>query len=105
VDAIDSAWIDEAGRMIIATGHGAALVDDRDLDSVSGWITAPDAVQCDEDRLVAAIEELQRGEDADLRIRYASRVVPLRPIRAAQVPERFSFVQHPASVSDAAACT
>ena len=105
VGAIEGAWVDESGRMIVATEHGPALVDDRELESLSSWITVADAVLADEDRLAAAIEELQLGGDADLRIRYASKTVPLLPIRAADVPVRFSFIQHPASAGDEATCT
>ena len=96
VSAIDGAWIDEAGRMIFATEHGAALVDDRELESLSTWITRSDSAIIEEDQLAAAIEELQLGKDADLRIRYAAKAVPLLPIRAVDVPARLSFVRHPA---------
>src|SRR5262245_55074577 len=95
VSAIDGAWVDESGRMIVATEHGVALVDDRELEALGAWITGAAAVVADEDQLAAAIEELQLGKDADLQLRYATKTVPLLPIRSADVPERFSFVQRP----------
>ena len=104
VSAIDGAWIDEYGRILVATEHGVALVDDRDIDLLSGWITAASTSFSDEDELIAAIEDLQRGGVADLRMEYAAKTVPLRPIVAVDVPVRFRFIPHPRSTSDEVAC-
>jgi len=104
VSAIDGAWIDEHGRILVATEHGAALVDDRDIELLSGWITAANTSFSDEDELIAAIEDLQRGGSADLRIEYAAKTVLLRPIVAVDVPVRFRFIPHPRATSDEVAC-
>lgn len=90
VVSIDSAWIDEQGRVLVMTEQGPALVDDRDLESLWASITAAGRT-CSEDELVAALEALQNGHAADLQIRYAGKTVPLRPISASDVPDRFGF--------------
>jgi len=53
---------------------------------------------------IAAMEELQRGGDADLRIQYAGSTIALQPIAAADVPARFGFIAHPRS-PEQAECT
>ena len=97
VSTIDGAWIDETGRMLIATDHGPALVDDRDIELFWSMVSTGGASALDEDQLIAAIEELQRGGVADLRIQYAGKTLALRPIASADVPTRFGFIPHPRS--------
>ena len=104
VPAIDGAWIDEYGRVLVATAHGAALIDDRDIESLSEQMTGVNAAFADEDALIAALEDLQLGGEADLRLRYAGAVVPLRPISAADVPGRFGFIPHPRSATGEVTC-
>lgn len=104
VSAIDGAWIDECGRMLVKTEHGPALIDDRDIESFWSTAAAPETSGLDEDQLIAAMEELQRGGDADLRIRYAGSTIALQPIAAADVPARFGFIAHPRS-PEQAECT
>jgi hypothetical protein len=96
VSVIDGAWIDESGRMLVATEHGPALVDDRDIELFWSAVSE-DTSRLDEDQVIAAIEELQRGGSADLRIQYAGKTVALRPIVAAEVATRFGFIAHPRS--------
>ena len=100
-----SVRLDELGRILIETSHGVALVDDRDIESMSDWITAANTAFSDEDELIAAIEDLHRGGLADLRIQYAANAVPLRPIIAADVPARLRFVPHPRSTTGEVTCT
>ena len=95
VCAIDGAWIDESGRMLIATEHGPALVDDRDIESFWSIVAAGGASVDDDDQVIAAIEELQRGGVADLRIHYGGKTLPLKPIASAAVPTSLGFIAHP----------
>lgn len=96
VSSIEGAWMDEQGRLLVATEHGPALVDDRDIESLSPSIRSGDAGRdLDEDALIAAIETLQGGSDAGLRLHYAGRSVPLQPILTAEVPARLGFDPHP----------
>jgi hypothetical protein len=82
--------------MLVATEHGPALIDDRDIELFWSAVSA-DTSRLDEDQVIAAIEELQRGGSADLRIQYAGKTVALRPIVAAEVATRFGFIAHPRS--------
>jgi hypothetical protein len=104
VHSIGGAWIDEQGAVLIATEHGVGLVDDRDIEALSARIIDADANIPQEDALEAAIEALQQGKDSGLSIRCAGKKVPLRPIRAADVPARFGFNPHPEPPPGYAAC-
>ena len=104
VSTIDGAWIDESGRMLIATEHGPALVDDRDIELFWSMVSTGGTTCLDEDHVIAAMEELQRGGVADLRIQFAGKTLALRPIASADVPTRFGFIPHPRP-TDPAPCT
>ena len=95
VHCVRHAWIDENGVLIIATEHGPAIVDDRDIEALSACITGSDGNAPGEDALLAALEDLQLGGVSDLKLRYAGNSVPLRPVRSLEVPVQIGFNPRP----------
>ena len=95
VNRIDGAWIDDAGIVLIASEHGIGLVDDRDLERLLPCFTNERGDALTEERIGAAIEQLQGGATAELGFCYRGNRVPVFPIAAAEVPARFGFVQRP----------
>ena len=98
------AWLDENGVLIIATEHGPAVVDDRDIEAFSAYITGPNGQRPGEDELLAAIERLQLGEKSDLNIRYGGNSVPLQPIRSREVPTHVGFNPRPRPSKQKSVC-
>lgn len=95
VVSVRSAWMDRAGIIVLETEHGAAIVDDRDLETISQWVSDGAGRTPDEDHLAEALERVQAGEDAGLRLGYAGMSVPLLPAQATEIASRLAFVREP----------
>ena len=95
VTRVDGAWIDDAGIVLIATEHGAGMIDDRDLERLLPCFTGERGAALTEDAIAAAIERMQDGGTARLRFRYREDTVPVLAITARDVPVKFGFVQRP----------
>jgi hypothetical protein len=95
VTQVSSAWIDDAGVVLIESEHGAGLVDDRDLQRMLACFTDGRGAVPSEEAVAAAIEQLQSGATVDLAIAYGGNAVPVAPIKAADVPARFGYVKRP----------
>ena len=95
VTQIASAWIDDAGIVLIESEHGVGLIDDRDLERLLTCFTDRRGGALPEERIGAAIEQLQAGANPDLGFSYRGNTVPVSPIGATDVPARFRFVQRP----------
>jgi len=95
VTRVDGAWIDEAGVVLIATEHGPGMIDDRDLERLLPCFTGERNTALTEDAIAAAIECLQDGGTARLRLRYREHTVPVLAIATNDVPVKFGFVQRP----------
>ena len=104
VTRVDSAWIDEAGVVLIATEHGPGMIDDRDLERLLPCFTDERDTALTEDEIAAALERLQDGGTAKLRLRYREDTVPVLAIAASVVPVKFGFVQSPARPAGREAC-
>jgi hypothetical protein len=104
ITRVDAALIDEAGIVLLATEHGAGLVDDRDLDRLLPCFTDERGVALTEDTIAETIEALQGGGDARLYFHYLEYTVPVSPIKAGHVPVRFGFVQRPLAPSGQETC-
>lgn len=79
VTTLDAAWLDEHGNLLLASEHGIALLDDRDL--------------------AAMLEHLDgdlEAEDGAIALRWGARALPVGRILQADVPARFGFVDKPA---------
>ena len=95
VTEINGVWIDEAGVVLIESEHGIGLVDDRDLERLLAGFTDVNGNAQSEDSIAAAIEQLQSGIAANLAFSYRGNLETVSPMTAAEVPERFDFVQRP----------
>lgn len=95
VTRVDSAWIDDEGVMLIATEHGPGMIDDRDLERLLPCFTDEQGTALTEDAIAAAIECLQDGGTARLRLHYREDTVAVLAIAASAVPAKFGFVQRP----------
>jgi hypothetical protein len=104
VASVGGVWVDDDGVLVVATEHGPALIDDRDVEDLSAAITDRAGGPLDEDALITALERLQQGAAGDLLLRYGNELIPLQPIRAADIPTRFAFNPHPAPRPGAPAC-
>lgn len=95
VTHVNGAWIDDAGIVLLESEHGVGLVDDRDLERLLICFTGTGGEALDEERVAAAIEQLQAGIPVALGFRYQGQIVPVSAISAADVPARFGFTPRP----------
>jgi hypothetical protein len=95
VTCVDSAWIDEAGIVLIATEHGPGMIDDRDLERLLPCFTGEQSTALTEDAIADSIERLQDGVTATLSFCYRGNTVPVLAIAMRDVPAKLGFVQRP----------
>lgn len=93
--AVESAWIDEAGTMILLGEPGPGIVDDRDLPAFADRL-ADARGRPVEDELVAAFIASRPGSEPELRLAHEGTHVLVGRIDSAEVPERLHFDPHPA---------
>jgi len=104
VHHIEGAWIDEEGSVLLATEHGAGMVDDRDVEALASRFTDRHGRALDDDTLLERIEAIQAGGEADLVLPFAGRHLALAPMRSAEVAGKLGFVADPEPSADAQAC-
>jgi hypothetical protein len=104
VHSIKSAWLDEAGILLLATEHGAGMVDDRNLERLLACFSDAAGNALDEDTVAARIQQLQAGGSADIRLRYGDDRVALNAIAAAAVAAKFGFAREPQAPAGAERC-
>jgi hypothetical protein len=91
--AMQSAWMDEAGNLLLVTEHGPGLLLDRDLPRGLEALSYADGHTLDEERLLALIEE---GDDAaGVYFNTGAASLPLTLIRSEDVPQRLGYVREP----------
>ncbi len=93
--AIESAWIDEAGTLILAGEPGPGIVDDRDLLALSDRLVDERGRPVD-DEFVAAFVASSPGAEPELRLECDGARVRVGRIDSGQVAERLRFDPHPA---------
>ena len=93
--AVESAWVDEAGTMILLGEPGPGIVDDRDLPVLSDRLVDEHGRPAGDD-LVAAFTASRPGSEPELRLAHEGAHVLARRIDSAEVPERLRFDPHPA---------
>ena len=96
---IESAWIDEAGTMILAGGPGPGIVDDRDLPALSDRLVDGRGRPADEDTLAAFIAS-PPGSGPELRLEYGGAPVQVERIGSGEVAGRLGFDPHPAGSAE-----
>lgn len=102
---VDSCWIDELGRVVVATDIGLGTIHDRDVEHLSRLFCNVDGTAPDEDSLLAAIEALQSGQEAALYLAWQQRRIPIQPIRSDDVLARFGIIARPQPAAGEEACT
>ncbi len=98
-----TAYIDDAGQMLLDTTLGIGLVHDTDLELLIPRFrdggSAPD-----EAALAAAIDALQNGRNPGLQLDTGAGLIPVMPVRTADVPAKFGFVARPVQPAGEAEC-
>jgi hypothetical protein len=88
--------MDEIGTVLLAGPAGVGLLDDRDLDAFSARLRGARGEPLDEDSIAERLDALAGGMATSLTIALADGVFDVAPVRADEVPERFSFQAVPA---------
>ena len=99
-DAVEGAWIDEAGTMILVGEPGPGIVDDRDLMTLSEWLV-DESGRPVEDDLVAAFVASTPGSEPELRLAHAGIRVRVGRIDSGDVAASLGFDPHPGEDSAA----
>jgi len=95
VREVDSAWIDDAGILLLVTEQGAGMVDDRDLDRLLSCFVDKAGNALPEEVIAEMIERLQAGGIVGLYFCYREHTVPVTAVASADVPAKSGFVQRP----------
>jgi hypothetical protein len=94
VSAIHAAYIDDQGQLLLDTDLGIGLMHDADLETLLPCFSGPGGLE-GEAALAATLDALQAGKEAALELSLEASRIPVKPVRAAEVPERFGFVARP----------
>lgn len=96
VDAFTAAFLDEAGRLLLEfqldDERQIGLVSDKDLPALLECVVDADAHAAPESDLLAMME----GQPRPFALRWQERHIPLSPIRADTLPQRYGFNPQPA---------
>lgn len=97
---LQSAWMDEAGNLLLVTEHGPGVLLDRDLPRGLEALSYADGHALEEERLLALIEE--GDEAAGVYFNTGAASLPLALIRAEEAPQRLGYVREPQPPTDSA---
>ena len=92
--AVESAWLDEAGTMILLGEPGPGIVDDRDLVALSDRLVGKDGRSVDDDFVVAFFAS-PPGSEPELRLEHDNTLVRVTRIDSGEVAERLHFDPYP----------
>lgn len=98
-----SAYMDDAGQMLLNTALGIGLVHDSDLDLLVPRFRLNGKIP-DESALAAALDDLQGGRDPGLQLDAGASLITMQPVLAAEVPALFGFVARPVQPAGEAEC-
>jgi len=104
VGRIASAWIDDAGVILLETEYGIGMLDDRNLDLLLGRFTDAGGTALNENDIAQRLEILQAGGKAELCLNHAGACTPLHAIAASNVAAKFSFLPRPQTPAGEAIC-
>jgi hypothetical protein len=104
VSDIRGAYVDDGGALLLDTEHGPGVVHDRDLEGLVSTLCDGRGKPLPATALDAAIERLQNGESAELRLLTAQGLVSVAPLRADEAPARFAYVRQPRQPAGEAEC-
>ena len=92
--AVDSAWIDEAGTLILVGEPGPGIVDDRDLTALADRLVDVHGKQA-EDEFVATFVASLPGAEPELRLEHGGIRVRVGRIDSGEVAASLGFDPHP----------
>ena len=92
--AVERAWLDEAGTLILAGEPGPGIVDDRDLAALSDRLVGVHGRPV-EDEFVAMFVACPPGSEPELRLEHGGARVRIRRIDSGEVAGALGFDPHP----------
>ena len=92
--APEGAWLDDAGNLLLMTKAGVAVLDDRDLETVSAGLRYADGRR-DESLLEQAIADTQSGRAGSLRLVWKGRTLEVTSVKREEAANRFGFCPDP----------
>jgi hypothetical protein len=95
VQQVTAACMDRGGVLVLGTEHGAGIVDDRDLEGLSGRFTDAVGNTLSEDELTEWLDRLQAGQHTGMRLRWQDQQIAVQPIEAHEVPGHFGYARDP----------
>ncbi|HZM46579.1 MAG TPA: DUF2946 family protein [Burkholderiales bacterium] len=93
--AIEGAWLDEDGSLILSTDLGPGLIDDRDLPRLETSFVDANGTPLPEAVLDELMELAAQQRAVPLWLGFRERSVKVDSIRSGDVPARFGFVRDP----------
>jgi hypothetical protein len=95
VSAVESAWLDEDGSLVLATELGPGLVYDHDLSQLETSFVDVHGGPLAEDVLEQLMELAVRGEEVPVWFKFGEHSLKVGSIRSGAVPARLGFVREP----------
>ncbi|HYW02537.1 MAG TPA: DUF2946 family protein [Gammaproteobacteria bacterium] len=102
VNRIQKAWMDETGSLLLLTGHGIGVLDDRDLLGLSPAFRDRAGGALDDARLAERIERAMQDADAGteqdtgIALAHGGTTCSVASLPSAAAPQRFGFDPRPA---------
>ena len=95
MSAIEGAWLDEEGSLVLATELGPGLVHDHDLPQLETSFVDVNGGALAEDVLEQLMELAARGEEVPVWFKFGEHNLRVGSIRSGAVPARFGYVREP----------
>ena len=99
VDDVKGACLDDEGNLLLQSGNGIGIVDDRDLAVLSSNLDLR-SKGASAEQIEAALRKLQSGNPCDVVLRWRDRTLPIAPIKRALVASHFGFDPDPGAETE-----
>ena len=96
VESVERVLLDDEGNLLLETPEAVGVVDDRDLEALSGRLRLEDGTR-DQERVAAAVDGIQSERSSNLVLAWKRDRIPVRFVRRDQVSALFGFNPHPDS--------
>ena len=105
VAAVEGAWMDEQGTLLLLTEHGVGVLHDRDLQALMPCLVDANGNPLEESGLEDLMTLLGQQRQVPLWLKFRETNVKVEPIAARDVPRKFSFVREPEPPAGEEVCT
>ena len=105
VAAVEGAWMDEQGTLLLLTEHGVGVLHDRDLQTLMPCLVDANGNPLEESGLEDLMTLLGQQRQVPLWLKFRETNVKVEPIAARDVPWKFSFVREPEPPAGEEVCT